>query len=152
MEYWLFHGNPERWRFFDYLRDHGEESLRSFDWSCHWYREAVKPGHKAALWMAGRSDVRGVYALGTVTSEPYETASEAEYWTDPADRHRRMWSVGIAFDTLLVETPILAGELRKDPRFAEASIIRAPGHANPHRLRKGEWQAILDHTRPASLG
>lgn len=143
----MFHGNPERWRFFDYIAEHGEDSLKDFHWSCYRYREAVKPGHKAVLWMAGPTRTRGVYALGVISSEPYETASGTEYWTDPADRHRRMWSVGIRFDRLFIKEPILATELRKDPRFAEASIIRAPRHANPHRLRKVEWQAVLAHAR-----
>jgi predicted RNA-binding protein with PUA-like domain len=147
VEYWLFHGNPERWRFFDYIREHGEESLRDFHWSCYRYREAVKPGHKAALWMAGPPKTRGIYALGKIKSEPYETVSESELWTDPADRNRRMWSVDIGFDRLLVKEPILATELRADPRFAEASIIRAPRHANPHRLRRREWQAILQQAK-----
>lgn len=143
MEYWLFHGNPERWRFFDYVAEHGEDSLRDFSWSCYRYKELVKPGHKAVLWMAGPPATRGVYALGVITSEPYEHTSEAEFWTDPADRHRRMWSVDITFDRLFLKDPILARDLRADPRFAGASIIRAPRHANPHRLTRGQWQAIL---------
>lgn len=146
MEYWLFHGNPERWRFFDYVREHGEDSLRDFHWSCYRYREAVEPGHKAALWMAGPPSSRGVYALGEITSDPYEHASGTEFWTDPADRHRRMWSVDIRFDRLFIKEPLLATELRADPRFAEASIIRAPRHANPHHLRPKEWRAILAAT------
>jgi hypothetical protein len=55
-----------------------------------------------------------------------------------------MWSVDLDLEVSLLDAPILATELRTDPRFAEASIIRAPRHANPHRLRRREWKAIAE--------
>jgi predicted RNA-binding protein with PUA-like domain len=144
VRYWLFQGNPARWRIFDYLRDHPDEGFTDWDWSVARHRHAVRVGDGAALWISGNETQRGVYALGKITGEARETISDSEYWTDPGDRGRRRWSVVMSFDRVLFDDPILARDLRADPRFAHASILRTPRFGNPHELTRAEWSAILD--------
>jgi predicted RNA-binding protein with PUA-like domain len=145
MNFWLFHGNPTRWRIFDYVRDNGVESMRRTEWDASRYLRDIRAGDRAALWIAGDPTARGVYAVGSVVGEPYRQLSGDDYWTDPGDRRREFWFVDLEFPQLLFEEPILAIDLRRDPRFASATILRIPRGANPHRLSKNEWKAILDH-------
>lgn len=141
---WLFRGNPERWRIFDYLRDHPDEDFTGWRWSCARYRDLVRRGDGVALWLSGPPAVRGVHAAGRITGEPYPTTSDDEYWTDPADRRRPMWSVDMTLDRVFFGRPVLATELRGDPRFWEATILRTPRAANPHPLAAEEWEAIAE--------
>jgi hypothetical protein len=96
------------------------------------------------LWISGPDAQRGVYAIGRITEEAEEGLSRSEYWTDPADSGRRRWRVRMAFEHVLFDAPILSRDLRADPRFAHASIVRTPRFGNPHELSRGEWRAILD--------
>jgi predicted RNA-binding protein with PUA-like domain len=144
VRYWLFQGNPARWRIFDYVRDHGAESFRKTEWSVSRHLDALAPGDGAVLWIAGNARTRGAYGLGRVESAPYRETSGDAYWTDPADRLRPLWFVDLELSTLLFDHPILATDLRRDPRFANASILRMPRGGNPHGLSKEEWRAILD--------
>jgi predicted RNA-binding protein with PUA-like domain len=144
MRYWLFQGNPARWRIHDYLRDHPREDFRDWHWSVARYRDAIRVGDRAVLWLSGPETKRGVYAVGFVTEEPAVGPSDSPYWTDPADRRRERWSARMRFEHVLFDSPVLALELRADPRFARASILRLPRGGNPHELSREEWRAIAD--------
>jgi hypothetical protein len=142
---WLFHGNLHTWRVLDFVRDHPEDDFSDWTWTVARYRDRIRPGDRAALWIAGPPSVRGVHAVGRVTTEPFESIGEGPYWGDLAQRDRPRLVAGLAFDHALFDRPILATDLRQDARFAEASILRIPRAANPHELREREWEAILDH-------
>jgi hypothetical protein len=142
---WLFHGNLHTWRVLDYVRDHPEDRYADWTWTVVRYRDEIRAGDRAALWIAGPPSVRGVHAVGRVTAEPFESIGDGPYWGDAAERDRPRLVAGLAFDHVLFDHPLLASELRQDPRFAEASILRIPRAANPHRLRDREWRSILDH-------
>ncbi|HEX9713987.1 MAG TPA: EVE domain-containing protein [Actinomycetota bacterium] len=144
MRAWLFQANPARWRVFDYIREHPDELNRPWTWSCWRYRDEVAPGDRCALWVSGRAEARGVYAIGRLTGRPFVEVEDSEYWTDPAERTRPRWHVEMRFDHWLLEDPILAVELRRDPRFAGASILRTPRFANPHPVTPAQWGAIED--------
>lgn len=143
MRYWLFQANPARWRIFDYLRDHPDEDFSDWDWSIARHRHDIRVRDGAVLWISGPDARRGVYAIGTLTDEAEEGRSDSPYWTDPADSGRRRWYVRMAFEHVLFDAPILARDLRTDPRFAHASILRTPRFGNPHELSREEWRAIL---------
>jgi hypothetical protein len=142
---WLFHGNLHTWRVLDYVKDHPEDDFSDWTWTVVRYRNEIRPGDRAALWIAGPPAVRGVHAIGRVTSEPFESIGDGPYWEDAAERDRPRLVAGLAFEHVLFGDPLLATDLRQDPRFAGASILRIPRGANPHRLREPEWRSILDH-------
>jgi predicted RNA-binding protein with PUA-like domain len=149
MRYWLFQGNPARWRIHDYLRDNPDEDFTDWDWSIARYRDEIRVGDGAVLWLSGPDSSRGVYAVGRITEEAAEGPSDSPYWTSPSDRGRMRWYVQMSFDQVLFSSPILARDLRADPRFAHASILRMPRGGNPHELSAEEWTAILDQLPPA---
>ena len=144
MNFWVFQGNPSRWRVFDFVRDGG--TLRRTSWSVTRYRDLVAPGDGAALWLSGDDRVRGVYAIGSVTGHPEQRPAEDDgYWSDPADARRLVWSVDLTFPVLLFGGDhIRARDLRSDPAFAAAQIVRKPHAANPFTLTEAEWLVILE--------
>jgi hypothetical protein len=48
-----------------------------------------------------------------------------------------------------LDTPVTREELRHDPAFAQAAILRQPFAGNPFRLSDAEWNAILTRHRAA---
>jgi hypothetical protein len=53
--------------------------------------------------------------------------------------------VAAALSKAFLDTPITRHELREDPRFGQAAILRQPQAGNPLPLTDAEWTAILDH-------
>ncbi len=152
MSYWIFQGNPTYWRVFDYLAKHGRGELKKWDWSARRYIDEIAPGDAAVLWMSGDRASRGVYAAGRVTGVPYLAPFEAdEFWGNPADARKKRFHVPMNLEIDLIDDPILAVELIADARFHDASIVRQPRAANPHRLTKRQWSAIEDRL-PYRLG
>jgi hypothetical protein len=148
---WLFQGNPKVWRIHDYLRDNPSEDFQDWSWSCTRYRDLVARGDRAVLWLSGDARARGVVATGHITGEPYDEISDSPYWTDPANRSRVRSHVPMALDRVFFDAPVLAADLRADPRFALSSILRQPRAANPHPLTQDAWRAIADRI-PARAG
>lgn len=144
MDIWLFQANPAVWRIDDYIREHPEALTRTWRWSCWRFRDRVRRGDRALLWIAGAPATRGVHAIGRLTGAPVRDVEDDDYWTDPADRTRARWLIEMRFDTWLLDDPVLAVDLRADPRFAGASILRTPRFANPHPLTSEQWNAIAD--------
>jgi 5-methylcytosine-specific restriction enzyme A len=143
MTYWILQANPRRYRFFDALRDGYEIT----SWSVAHLQNEIAPGDEFALWVSG--EARGVYALGVVTEPAEYRQDDDPYWTDPADATTPGWEVGIRIREAFVDSPILADDLARDPRFADALILRMPGGRNPFRLTEDQWQVILSR-RPSN--
>jgi predicted RNA-binding protein with PUA-like domain len=144
MAHWLLQGNPERWRLADFLAERGPEELTT--WSVTRYRHEVQPGDHLALWRTG-SDA-GVIALGEVTGPVYEAAGAAdEYWQDMDQAERTQWWLPLQLTEVFLDTPVPREELRHDPAFAQAAILRQPFAGNPFRLSDAEWTAIVARHR-----
>jgi len=144
MRAWLFQANPARWRIFDYIRDNPDEMHADWNWSCWRFRDEISIGDACALWITGSPRVRGIHAVGHIVGEPYQAVEDSEYWTDAADRSRVRWFVDMLFEHWLLDEPVLAIDLKRDARFAAASILRTPRFANPHPLTDEQWAAVLD--------
>jgi hypothetical protein len=143
MAYWILQANPNSdngYRIFDALADVG--AIHS--WRVARYRHDIAPGDEFALWASGQKS--GVYAFGVVT-EPAEcrVADAGPYWKNPAEANRLSWQVGIRIDEVLLDNPILRGELSRNPDFASALILRMPGGGNPFPVTEVQWQAILSY-------
>lgn len=148
MRAWLFQANPARWRIFDFVRDHPDEMDADWNWSCWRFRDQISVGDPCGLWITGSPAHRGVYAVGRIVGEPYQATEHSDYWTDPADGRRVRWFIDMRFERWMLEEPVLAADLRADPRFAGASIMRTPRFANPHPLDEAQWRAVLDLVPP----
>jgi predicted RNA-binding protein with PUA-like domain len=146
MAHWLLQSNPERWRIDDFLAERGPEKLTS--WSVTRYRDEVQAGDDLALWRTGPD--AGVIALGEVTGPVYEAIGEAdEYWQDVEQAERARWWLPLRLTELFLDTPVTREELRHEPAFAQAAILRQPFAGNPFRLSDAEWNAIVTRHRPA---
>jgi len=112
------------------------------------YRVAlVAPGHPCALWVTGPENARhtpGVWAIGEVTSEPYDDTGDPDdaLWLD-ADAQRQV-RPHVMVQLRVLEHPIARSVLLADPRFAESEILVAPRVASPVAVRPAEWAAIID--------
>ncbi|MEU8818511.1 hypothetical protein [Actinoplanes sp. NPDC048796] len=95
------------------------------DWTVRRYRDRIAAGDKVALWHSGPSG--GLAALGVIVSNPHAT---------PAGT-----SVELRFDRW---HSIPRADLRADPHFRQALILRMPAGGNPFPLEPGEWQALTD--------
>jgi hypothetical protein len=144
MSSWLFQWNPERWDVWAYLRDNPEDDFSEWTWSAVGYLDQIEPGDRVVFWIGGRPRVRGVYATGKVTNHAFGGGGLGEYATRSSDRHRSHWFVPFALTQTFFDNPILAIELRMDPRFSQALILRMPGGGNPFPLEEEEWKAIAD--------
>jgi predicted RNA-binding protein with PUA-like domain len=149
MAHWLLQSNPQRWRIADFLADRGSDELTT--WSVTRYRDEVQPGDDFALWRTGRD--AGVIALGQVTGLVYEAAGVAdEYWQDMEQAERTHWWLPLRLTEVFLDQPVTREELRHDPAFAQAAILRQPFAGNPFRLSDAEWSVILRRHRVEAPG
>jgi len=73
MNYWIFQSTHD---FFD-LRDEGNLSTgQDGHWRATSYRSKMKIGDLIFFWMAGPSEIRGIYGWGHLTSLPYKESGK----------------------------------------------------------------------------
>jgi len=146
MAHWLLQNNPRKWRLAEFLEEHTLDELGA--WSVTRYLDQVSASDDLVMWLTG-SDA-GVIALGHATGPPYEAAGAADaYWEDPEQADRARWWLPLQLTEVFPDAPVTREELRHDPRFAQAAILRQPWAGNPFPLSDAEWQAILDRRQGA---
>ena len=133
---WLIQCNPSKFDLFDAV-DH--EGLPT-NWSVSRHLDRIQPGDRVVFWISGSQS--GVYAIGEITSAPYENTVNDQYAIDP----NPSWTNYVDFDLYLdlFDRPVLRADLKTDPRFVEQSIIRIPAASNPHELDEEALEAILE--------
>lgn len=133
---WLLQCNPDKFDVFGML-DEGDVPKC---WSVSRYLDDIRAGDRVVFWISG--EAAGVYALGEVVGSPEPGVVDAYHVGDDSPA----WDTFVPIDLMvdLWDTPILRRDLKSDPRFAEESIIKVPGAANPHPLSAKGFQAILE--------
>ncbi len=138
---WILQANPDTWRIWDWL----EETDEPLDhWTISQRLGEIHPGDDWALWVAGRH--AGVYALGTVASEPHLSDADDEYWARPPAGP--VHGVDLTTTHYLFDQPIPKARLHAAPDFAGALILRMPRTANPIPLTAPEWAALRRQVGP----
>ncbi|WP_409464814.1 EVE domain-containing protein [Amycolatopsis sp. GA6-003] len=132
--HWVLQCNPEKWDVWSWWESHAEPETT---WTVAQHLGDLRAGDRFAMWVSG--DAAGVYALGTVSSGPYETDDFDEYWSERPESRQ---VVDVRFDRFLFDRPLTKQELTSNPAFAEARIIRMAFAANPILLEPGEWAVI----------
>jgi hypothetical protein len=97
--------------------------------------ELMEPGDRCFVWVTGArgsSWTPGIWAMGAVTTQPV-----------PSEEEGRRLRVGLAVHGL--EPRLARHELKSDPRFAAAEILRLPRMGNPLILTPDEVAAIDEH-------
>ena len=121
---WLFQSNPDY-----YDLDRALRELPAVEWTVRGHLASVHAGDHAYIWRAGRQ--AGVVAVGTVLTEPAESAPSPEerpYWRQP-DRYgfdKVEPRIRVSIDRI-VEPPLLRTTLRDDPVLS--NLTRHPGTA-----------------------
>lgn len=143
MNRWLFQSNPERWRIFDYLRDHPDEDFQHWDWSAVRYIDEIMKEDSVAFWIAGRRDVRGVYAVGRITGPPEESTGWSEYAVDPEDRRRHdhmvpMLSTRCSLTTLFWRRT--SRWTRDSPMLQSSKCLKLATRTSSRKM----WSAIVE--------
>jgi hypothetical protein len=120
---WLFQSNP---RYYDL--DRALRELPAIEWTVRGHVASVHAGDRAYVWRAGPQ--AGVVAVGTVLSEPAESAPRPEdrpYWREP-DRYgfdKVEPRIRVSIDRI-VDPPLLRTMLREDPVLSDLTVIKAP--------------------------
>jgi len=140
---WLFKANPDVW---DVVAALGNGiGLGSWRMAPSYRTGLVGPRHPCALWLTGpatASATPGVWAVGEVTSAPYDDAGDPDddLWIDEGARRQVRPHVDV--DLRVLDDPIPRSELRADPRFIGCEILTAPRVASPVAVSPGEWAVI----------
>ncbi|MFB9376232.1 EVE domain-containing protein [Kineococcus gynurae] len=135
---WLLSCNPRVWRVEEWLAE-GEDAEPLTAWTVRHHRVPIAPGDDVALWVSGAD--RGVRALGRVTEAPFgPVLPRGRYWAEPP--RTPTWMVGVEITRRFPVEPLSGEDLRADPGFAGALILRLPRAANPVALQTEEWAAI----------
>lgn len=138
--HWISTCNPKRWDIWGFLDD-GNSLSDIENWSVSRYFVDMAEDEDAVLWVAGEK--RGVYAVGIIAGVPHD-GTGGEYWVDEHDGARRRDYIPLGRHTDVSERPLLAEELKVDPRFADATVITFPRAGNPPRLDDRQWQAMRE--------
>lgn len=137
--YWVFQANPNRYRIFESLKSEKTEL-----WNLNQYSKDVHLGDKLLIWASGSE--AGVYALGTVVSEPIFTPDSIvgqNYWNKKDDGKRPKPRVHVRYDRSLLNNPLLKIFIMHDPILQNMSIIQQPRGTN-FALTKKEWDTVMN--------
>jgi len=106
-------------------------------WCVKRHTKEIRRGDRIVLWLSGAD--AGVYALGEVTADVHPLVPTADEGCRPP-----VTKAALDLFLDLFDHPVARTELKADPRFADASILRQPFAANPHRLSAVAFEAILE--------
>jgi hypothetical protein len=134
---WIFQANPTIYDIHTSLRVEAEEY-----WNCNQHYKKIRAGDRVLIWIAGKRS--GVYALGTVMSDPVvrpDSAKGQAYWTDPENGRSARPRVRVKYDRVFLSRPLYRDFLQCDPELWDLTILARPQGTN-FAVDEREWQAI----------
>ena len=134
---WIFQANPNKYRIEEALRDKSEDY-----WNLRQHAAAVHIGDRVLIWVSG--DEAGIYALGTVMTEPAIRADAPEagpYWRPPESGVRPRPRVLVRFDNTFLDQPLKKTFLLTDPILQGLRVISFPRATN-FPVSDEQWQAL----------
>ncbi|XVV01323.1 EVE domain-containing protein [Actinosynnema sp. CA-248983] len=133
--HWLLQCNPAVWDVWSWWQN-GATGLKH--WTVAKHHHEIRTGDRFAFWVSGKG--AGMYATGTVLSDPYETSDFDGHWSSPPTKAAHV--VDLRFDRYLFDNPILRRSLARRPEFAESLVIKMPGYGNPIPLTAEQWRVL----------
>ena len=127
---WIFGCNPQKYDLAGEIRAGQIEVGTEDSWQANQRRREMQLGDTVYHWMTGKQ--AGIYAVSTLTSEPYE--DENPRWPD----HK--WWVDLRFDRVLEQHRPKA-DLEKHPVLKELTILRMPRLTN-YSLAPGQAEVL----------
>jgi hypothetical protein len=130
---WLIKGNADRTDLAERLRR--EPRVENWCVQPGYRARMMRAGQPVVLWVSGsrRGVPHGVGGIGRVTGAPAPRSEDAR-WSVPLDLVA--WDPAAWLDR---------GDLRLDPRLADAEVFRQPQAGNPSFLTVEQFDALRDH-------
>ena len=124
-------------------------------WSIFEHKNKINKGDMAAIWVAGKSDFAGIYAIAEVVSDPYfpplPRNGNINYWKREKDRKRFIenpWLIVSIRYIKLVNPPwaplISRSSILEDDELTDLVILRSPQGTNFGPIPKKQWLRILE--------
>lgn len=134
---WIFQANPAKYDIHTSLRVEAEEY-----WNCNQHHKKIRTGDRVLIWISGKRS--GVYALGTVVSDPVvrpDSAKGQGYWADPENGRRVRPRVRVRYERVFLDKPLYRDFLQCDPDLWNLSIFARPVGTN-FPVREAEWRSL----------
>ncbi len=132
VNYWIFQGNP---KIYDFVEARNKGAIDQ--WTATAHRDKMKIGDKVIFWLTGAD--AGCYALGEITSEPFENNEEQDEFWKKEDKTE--WKVGVKVTHDLSTSPILREIVDSTEEFRELKV----GHQGTNfAASKQEYECFLD--------
>jgi predicted RNA-binding protein with PUA-like domain len=134
---WLFQANPTK---YEILRSLQAERVEL--WNVRQHAREVRVGDRVLIWLSG--DDAGIYALGTILSEPHKTPDSPtgqQYWIESSEGRRPYPRVEVRYDRLLVDRPLSKAYLQAIPGLWGMRILEFPRGTN-FPVTSSEWEII----------
>lgn len=108
MNYWIFQANPKRWKVFNAL---DEKKIDA--WLVNQYRDKIKKGDKAILYVVNAEKKRGIYATFDIVSnvETAEIAIKSKYIIPGAFDENPRPMVKIKITNNWIKEPLLKSDI-----------------------------------------
>lgn len=136
---WIFQANPNKYRIEEALQDRAEDY-----WNLRQHAGDVHAGDRILIWVSG--DEAGIYALGTVVTEPVvrtDAPESAPYWRPPENGGRPRPRVLVRFDQTYLDQPIKKTFLLTDPVLQGLRVISFPRATN-FPVTEEQWLALQE--------
>ncbi|MFM7682416.1 MAG: EVE domain-containing protein, partial [Bacteroidota bacterium] len=132
VNYWIFQGNP---KIYDFVEARNKGAIDQ--WTATAHRDKMKIGDKVIFWLTGAD--AGCYALGEITSEPFENKEEQDEFWKKEDKTE--WKVGVKVTHDLSTSPILREIVDSTEEFRELKV----GHQGTNfAASKQEYDSFVD--------
>jgi predicted HNH restriction endonuclease len=132
---WIFQSNPKRYDVFTEEIDNPK--VRKGNWTINQFRNQIKKGDIALLWISGKKTVRGIYAIVDIISDPRYEKNNPEVWVDYRYRSK-------------FKQPLLDTEIQKIPGLSKLSIINNYRKTN-YPVTKSEWDLLQKESKKRGL-
>ena len=130
----IFQGNPDLWDFDSYLETAQPGDVDN--WKVSQSKNQMSAGDRVLFWKSGKE--AGIYATGTLTSEPYPRESDERLKIDDENE------LGIDYKYRgPITPPLLKEKLIEHPTLKDLGVIKFPNATN-YQLDADEWRAIRD--------
>lgn len=144
--FWIFQTNPRRYRIFQWFSVVGEID----DWSINQYQDEIRKGDMAAIWVAGKDDIAGIYAIAEIITDPelmFQDPKGVKFWVKEEDRKEysktARLQVKIRYVKKFFDNPILRPSIREDPTLSELKILRFAQKTN-FPVTDRQWQRTME--------
>lgn len=142
MRCWIFQFNPDKFRWFDWIKEKKEAE----QWLVTRHELDIRKGDKVAIWASGRD--AGIYALSEVITDPKDeplNKEEEKYFKEKSYKIRFLQykNVWIKYIKIFIEKTLTRKECIEDPILKNMEILKQIQTTNV-KLRQKEWNRIIE--------